>query len=162
MVRLEHVNLVVSDIDATLNFIQTAFPDWKVRGKGENEWYGKQRHWLHVGTDDYYLTLNDGGGGNNRDLKGHAPGLAHIGFCVEDVDDISARLQNKGYEIATIGADHPYRKTIYFIDPAGFEFEFIQYLSLVLEERNMYGGETSGVKRVSSAKRKMTSPQSVN
>lgn len=151
MRRLEHVNLVVSDIDATRDFIQTAFPDWKVRGKGENEWYGKKRNWMHVGTDDYYITLNEGGVGNNRDLKGHVPGLAHIGFCVDDVDDISSRLQNKGYVCATIGADHPYRKTIYFIDPAGFEFEFIQYLSQVPEKRNMYGGETSGVKRVSSA-----------
>ena len=161
MIRLEHVNLVVNEMDATLDFIQTAFPDWKVRGKGENEWYGKQRHWLHVGTDDYYLTLNEGGKGHNRDLKGHAPGLAHIGFCVDDVDGISARLQSNGYEIATIGADHPYRRTIYFIDPAGFEFEFIQYLSQAPEERNMYGGETSGVRRASSAKQKMASPQSV-
>ncbi|VAW50383.1 Glyoxalase family protein [hydrothermal vent metagenome] len=158
MIRLEHVNLVVNDMGATLDFIQTAFPDWKVRGNGESEWYGKQRHWLHVGTDDYYLTLNEGGEGNNRDLKGHAPGLAHIGFCVDDVDGISTRLQSKGYEIETIGADHPHRKTIYFIDPAGFEFEFIQYLSQMPQQRNMYGGETSGIKRVSSVKQKIALP----
>ena len=43
------------------------------------------------------------------------------------------------------------RKTIYFIDPAGFEFEFIQYLSENPEEKNMYGGETSAISRVSTA-----------
>jgi catechol-2,3-dioxygenase len=150
MIRLEHVNLVVNDITSTLDFLQTAFPDWKVRGQGESDWYGKMRSWLHVGTDDYYITLNAGNGEQNRDLKGHAPGLAHIGFCVDDLGSISTRLQNNGYEIATIGADHPYRKTIYFIEPAGFEFEFIQYLSEAPEERNMYGGETSEIKRVSS------------
>jgi catechol-2,3-dioxygenase len=150
MIRLEHVNLVVKDIHATLDFIQTAFPDWKIRGQGENEWYGKKRNWLHVGTDDYYLTLNDGAQGQNRDLKSHDPGLAHIGFCVENVENISSRLQAKGYEVTTIGGDHPYRKTLYFIDPAGFEFEFIQYFSKKPEEKNMYGGETSQMTRVST------------
>ena len=151
MIRLEHVNLVVKDMDATLDFIQTAFPDWKVRGKGESEWYSKKRQWLHVGTDEYYITLNEGSDNNNRDLKGHSSGLAHIGFAVDDVEGISSRLQAKGYEIDTIGADHPHRKTIYFIDPAGFEFEFIQYLSQKSEEKNMYGGETTGITRVSTA-----------
>jgi hypothetical protein len=28
--RLEHANLVVSDIDLTLQFLQTAFPDWRI------------------------------------------------------------------------------------------------------------------------------------
>ena len=147
MIRLEHVNLVVKDLNATLEFIQTAFPDWDVRGRGESEWYGKKRQWLHVGTNDTYITLNEGSDGSNRDLTGHSPGLAHIGFSVDDVDDISHRLQAEGYEIATIGADHPYRKTIYFIDPAGFEFEFIQYLSEKPEEKNMYGGESGELKR---------------
>lgn len=151
MIRLEHVNLVVNDIHTTLVFLQTAFPDWRIRGKGESDWYGTMRPWLHLGTDDYYITLNQGNGEPNRNLKGHAPGLAHIGFCVDDLDSISTRLQNKGYEIATIGADHPYRKTLYFIEPAGFEFEFIQYLTEAPEERNLYGGETSEVKRLSTA-----------
>lgn len=151
MIRLEHVNLVVHDIQATLDFVQTAFPDWQVRGQGESEWYNKKRQWLHVGTDDYYITLNEGLDQPNRDLKSHNPGLAHIGFCVDDMEAISQRLQDKGYEVATFGADHPFRKTIYFIDPAGFEFEFIQYLSDKPSERNMYGGETTGITRVSTA-----------
>ncbi len=151
MIRLEHVNLVVKDLDRTLDFIQTAFPDWGIRGRGESEWYGKMRQWLHVGTEDTYITLNEGNDESNRDLKGHSPGLAHIGFAVDNMEDISARLQAGGYEIATIGADHPHRKTIYFIDPSGFEFEFIQYLSEKPEEKNMYGGETSAITRISTA-----------
>jgi catechol 2,3-dioxygenase-like lactoylglutathione lyase family enzyme len=151
MIRLEHVNLVVNNINKTLDFIQIAFPDWKVRGKGTNEWYGKNREWLHVGTDDYYITLNQGTDHDHRDLKSHKPGLAHIGFEVDDMDAVSSRLQNKGYEIATIGAEHPHRSTIYFIDPSGFEFEFIQYKSEKPEEKNMYGGEVSKITRVSTA-----------
>ncbi|OUR80779.1 glyoxalase [Alphaproteobacteria bacterium 46_93_T64] len=151
MIRLEHINLVVKDIEETLNFIQTAFPDWKVRGTGESEWHGNKRHWLHVGTDDHYISLNEGNNEENRDLSGNSPGLAHIGFCVDNALEISDRLQQNGYEITTIGADHPFRRTVYFIDPSGFEFEFIQYLSNKPSEKNMYGGETSSVKRLHSS-----------
>lgn len=151
MFYLEHVNLVVTDITATLDFIQTAFPDWKVRGKGEGDWYGQKRQWLHVGTDQQYITLNSGDDAANRDLKSNTPGLAHLGFAVDDVDGIAERLQAKGHVIGTIGADHPYRKTIYFTDPAGFEFEFIQYFSTEAAQRNMYGGETSNIVRVGTA-----------
>ena len=151
MIRLEHVNLVVKDIGASCDFILTAFPDWKIRGEGKSEWYGTFRHWCHIGTEENYITLNDGGTSENRDLKSHDIGLAHIGFEVTELEEIAQRLKSKGYEIATIGADHPHRKTLYFIDPAGFEFEFIQYLSNQDEERNLYGGETSGITRIASA-----------
>lgn len=138
MNRLEHANLVVKDIEATLDFIQTALPDWRVRGQGENSWNGKVRRWLHVGDDNYYITLNDGAEGEIRDLSGHAPGLAHLGFAVDDADGIVARLEAKGFPIRVKDTEHPFRKTYYFIDPAGFEFEFMQYLSDRDEERNEY------------------------
>ena len=136
--RLEHVNLVVKDIAATLDFIQTAFPEWRVRGRGENVWHGKPRQWLHIGDDNYYLTLNDGAEGENRLLSGHAPGLAHIGFVVDDVDGVVARLQAKGFAIDIAGEAHPFRSTVYFVDPAGFQFEFIQYHSEQPDEKNRY------------------------
>lgn len=148
MIRLEHANLVVKDINASLDFIQTAFPEWQVRGRGSNTWNGKPRRWLHVGTDDYYLTLNDGAEGDNRDLEGYTPGLAHLGFEVDDMDGIVERLQAKGFEIAVSGAEHPFRKTVYFIDPAGFEFEFMQYLSEKPRQKNHY--EDSGSTTVDS------------
>ena len=151
MPRLEHVNLVVPQIDPTLEFLECALPDWKVRGEGKSDWYGRERRWLHFGTDDFYITLNEPAEGVNRDLRGHTPGLAHIGIEVEDSDAVAKRLKDKGYPVSTIGADHPFRKTIYFFDPAGFEFEFIEYLSQRPEEKNQYGGETSSIQRIASA-----------
>ncbi len=151
MVKLEHINLVVKDINASSDFIQTAFPDWSIRGQGQNEWYGNTRNWVHIGTQEYYITLNDNGQSSNRNLKSNNLGLAHIGFQVDDLDGIAKRLQDKGYEIATIGAEHPYRKTLYFIDPAGFEFEFIEYFSDKPDLKNQYGGETTGITRIASA-----------
>jgi hypothetical protein len=47
-------------------------------------------------------------------------------------------LEAKGYPIRVKDTEHPFRKTYYFIDPAGFEFDFMQYLSDRDEERNEY------------------------
>ena len=59
MVRLEHANLVVTDIEPTLSFLKTAFPHWRVRGGGDGTWSGKPRKWLHFGDDEFYIALSD-------------------------------------------------------------------------------------------------------
>lgn len=147
MNRLEHANLVVKDIQASLDFLLAAFPLWRVRGEGQGRWADRARNWLHVGDDDYYLTLNDGAEGEIRDLGGIAPGLAHLGFVVDDMDNLIQRLTSKGYEIDIVGRNHPHRKTVYFIDPNGFQFEFIQYLSSDAVLKNQYGGESGELVR---------------
>ena len=137
MLHLEHVNLVVSDISATLVFYQAAFPHWRVRDSGASEWAGKPRQWLHFGDDYQYLTFNDNGVGDNRDLTGHQTGLAHFAFVVSDLDALMSRLETAGFAPAKDGADEPYRRNTYYIDPAGFEVEFVQYLSDIPEQRNL-------------------------
>ncbi|MEH6547397.1 MAG: VOC family protein [Sneathiella sp.] len=139
MIKFEHANLVVSDLDRNLVFLQAAFPDWEVRGKGSNDWYGKPRNWLHFGTADNYITLNDHGEGVNRDLKGHSTGLAHLGFAVDDLESLISRLDKSGFQPHLQGEDNQFRRNAYFLDPAGFEFEFVQYFSDIATERNLYG-----------------------
>lgn len=138
MPKLEHANLVLTEIEPTLKFLQTAFPEWRVRGQGKSEWYGKPRRWLHFGDDDTYVTLNDHGEGAQRDLAGYQPGLAHLGFVVASLDDVVGRLARAGYRPHHFGEDHPHRKNTYFIDGEGLEFEFVEYLSDAPEERNSY------------------------
>lgn len=136
MLQLEHLNLVVNDIPAMLKFYQAAFPHWHVRDTGENEWSGKARKWLHFGDDYQYLALGDNGTGDNRDLAGHQTGLAHFAFVCDNIDTIIQRLADAGFTKAKDGAEEPYRKNIYFIDPGGFEVEFVQYLSDHPHQRN--------------------------
>ena len=138
MARIEHLNLVVTDIDPTLTFLRAAFPHWRVRGEGRDEWHGHPRRWLHLGDDDNYVTLNDFGRGSQRDLKSAAPGLAHIGVEVSSVDAVIARLEAAGYEITNPGVKHPHRRNVYFIDGEGLEFEFVEYKSDLPEEKNSY------------------------
>lgn len=137
MIQIEHINLVVDDIPSTLAFYQAAFPHWFVRDEGQGEWYGKARNWLHFGDDYQYIALSDHGEGNNRDLSGHQVGLAHFAFVTHHLDALIARLQQAGYPVAKPGADEPHRKNVYFVDPAGFEVEFVEYLSDNPKERNL-------------------------
>ncbi|WP_440874372.1 VOC family protein [Thalassotalea sp. PLHSN55] len=138
MIHLEHINLVVSDINKSLAFYQAAFPHWQVRGGGEGQWYGKPRNWLHFGDDYNYIAFNDDGVGENRDLTGHQVGLAHFAFVTDNIDAVIERLAHAGFEIAKDGAEDEYRKNIYFIDPAGYEVEFVQYLTDMPNKRNRY------------------------
>ena len=137
MLHLEHINLVVNDIPATLKFYQAAFPHWRVREQGEGAWNGKPRTWLHFGDDYQYLTFNDNGEGQPRDLLGHQPGLAHFAFATNNIDAIIERLAAAGFPVDKDGAEEPHRRNVYFIDPNGIEVEFVQYLSDLPTQRNL-------------------------
>ena len=137
MLYIEHINLVVKDVPAMLEFYGAAFPHWRVRDEGDADWYGKPRKWLHFGDDFQYLAFSDNGEGENRILEGHQPGLAHFAFVTGNIDALIKRMETAGFNVDSPGADEPYRKNCYFIDPAGFEVEFVEYLSDVPEERNL-------------------------
>ncbi|MCH4294824.1 VOC family protein [Shewanella sp. 3B26] len=138
MVHLEHINLVVHDLEKSLSFYKAAFPHWQVRGGGKGSWYGKPRQWLHFGDDYQYIALNNDGEGEARDLTGHQPGLAHFAFVVASLDALIARLEEAGFAIAKDGAPDTGRRNVYFIDPDGMEVEFVEYLSDEPAIRNQY------------------------
>lgn len=132
---LEHVNLVVTDLNKSLTFYQAAFPHWQIRSKGSGEWYGKLRQWLHFGDDFNYIALSDHGEGEIRKLSGHQTGLAHFAYVVKNLDALIMRMCDAGFFVDK-GSEHPFRKNAYFIDPDGFEVEFVEYLSDLPSERN--------------------------
>jgi catechol 2,3-dioxygenase-like lactoylglutathione lyase family enzyme len=136
MIRLEHINLVVSDIPQALKFYQAAFPHWQIRAEGSGDWLGKPRNWLHFGDDYNFITLNDNGVGENRDLNGHQTGLAHFAFVVSNLAALIDRLQAAGFKPSKQGTNHPFRKNVYFLDNNGFELEFVEYLSDIPSQRN--------------------------
>jgi len=133
---LEHLNLVVRDIPETLSFYRAAFPHWRIRKEGRADWYGVERNWVHFGDDYQYLTFNDDGMGENRDLSGHQVGLAHFAYVTEDLQAVCDRLAAAGFAIAKPGAENRFRRNVYFIDPNGYEVEFVEYLSDIPGERN--------------------------
>ena len=136
--QLEHANLTVRDMRETLDFLTTALPDFKVRGRGE----GSDVQWLHVGTDDTYITLNQASDAQADDWSrsGRRPGFNHLGFVVDDADAVQQRLEEAGYQVSSAGETHPFRKRVYFRNREGVEWEFIQYFSADPAQRNEYGG----------------------
>lgn len=140
MIHLEHLNLIVRDMDETLAFYQAAFPHWKIRGQGTGEWFGTFRHWLHFGDDYQYLTFNDNGLGQNRNLASNDMGLSHFAFVTNNLEALTIRLEQAGFKVDKSGAEAKFRKNCYYLDPNGYEVEFVEYLSDVPAERNLYEG----------------------
>lgn len=102
------------------------------------EWYGVPRQWLHFGDEYQYLAFNNKGTGENRDLTTNTLGLSHFAFEVQNLEAIIKRLQVAGYDVAKNGAFSKHRKNVYFLDPNGYEVEFVEYLNDEPELRNLY------------------------
>src|SRR5262245_51622247 len=106
-IRLEHANLSVRDVDATIRFLTTACPELRVRGRGE----GCAGHaWAHLGTDESYLSLLAASGEAAEPFVPYEgrPGLNHLGFEVPDVAAVRARLRAAGYRETTVPNAHPH------------------------------------------------------
>ena len=136
-VRLEHANLIVRDIDATILFLRTAFPEYRIRFDGTNPRGGR---WVHIGTDDCYIALTQATAEPEQRWTPYVglPGVNHLAFEVDDIVSLRERLKSAGYQDSTVPNNHPYRKRVYFHDRDGNDWEFVQYLSGDPAKRNDY------------------------
>jgi catechol 2,3-dioxygenase-like lactoylglutathione lyase family enzyme len=135
MHRLEHANLSVRDTAGIKRFLQAAFPAFRVRGEGTDA-YG--RPWCHFGDDDVYVALTTLPDAPQRVPYSNVPGLNHLGFEVDDLDALRQRLEAAGFRHNLQVDDHPARRRIYFHDPDGNDWEFVQYSSDDPAQRNDY------------------------
>lgn len=135
---LEHVNMTVTDIDREVRFFITAFPEFTIRGEGISGEGDSRRRWVHIGTEDSYIAIEQALRPPVDHETYRQPGINHLGFEVKDIEETAGRLRDAGYEEGMSAMNHPHRKRIYFYDPDGNEFEFIEYLSSVISERNDY------------------------
>lgn len=135
-VRLEHANITVRDVDAVAEFLKTAFPDFAIRREGQSN----GRRWMHIGTDDTYLALSQATTAPAEDWVPYAgkPGVNHLGYEVDDVESLRARMIAAGYRDSTVPNAHRYRTRAYFHDPEGNDWEFVQYFSDEPSKRNDY------------------------
>ena len=135
--QLEHANLTVNNIDTMVEFLTTAFDDFAVRHDAVAE---DGRRWVHVGNANTYIALNAVRDG--REIK-FAPysgqrGCNHLGYVVDDAQAVAKRLRTAGYHDSTYPNAHPHRTRVYFNDPDGNDWEFVQYHSNRSAERNDY------------------------
>lgn len=133
-IYLEHANITVNDLQETIKFFQTAFPHFKVRGGGN-----EMREWVHLGDDDTYIALNQAKQSDLKTDKNYDKmGINHLGFVVQDVEEIANNLLNNGYKRDYPKQVEQFRIRDYFADADGNQYEFVQYLSDIIQEKNSY------------------------
>jgi catechol 2,3-dioxygenase-like lactoylglutathione lyase family enzyme len=135
--RLEHANVCVRDLDAMIRFLETAFPEFQVRGEGTSN---DGTRWVHVGTDETYIALGQSRVEPQKCWTPYqgVPGVNHLAYQVDDVEALRKRMTAAGYRDSTVPNAHPFRKRVYFFDPEGNDWEFVQYLSEEPAKRNDY------------------------
>ena len=135
--QLEHANLCVSEIDGMIKFLQTALPDFVIR-YDETDTDGDR--WVHIGNDKTYIALNNSTQNDSSDWAPYSgnPGVNHLGYIVDSVEQVRSRLRAAGYAESTVENNHPFRKRLYFYDSEGRDWEFVEYLSDNIEEMNDY------------------------
>lgn len=131
---LEHNNITVNNLDEAVKFIQTAMPEFEIRGEGADN----QRRWAHIGTNQSYVALTETTKEVTASENYLTHGFNHMGFVVNDVRAVGQRLREAGYKSSYPFTEHKHRLRDYYLDADGNEYEFIQYLSDKTEERNSY------------------------
>jgi len=133
-IYLEHANITVSDLHEGIRFFQTAFPHFKIRGGGKDS-----REWVHLGDDTTYIAINQALAKDDKTNNSYDRiGINHLGFVVQDVETIAHNLLSNGYQRDYPKQVEQYRIRDYFADADGNQYEFVQYLSEVIAEKNSY------------------------
>lgn len=142
---IDHVNVVVSDLDEAKTFFTQLGFSVGNEGNLEGEWIS-----AIVGMKDVkarYVTLSLGGAGTNLELiqyytpasekdqkmnKSNQLGFRHIAFQVEDLEKTVQDLKEKGVTFLSPIQTYPKtgKRLVYFYGPDGILLELTQYPNL--------------------------------
>jgi catechol 2,3-dioxygenase-like lactoylglutathione lyase family enzyme len=120
--RLEHVNLTVTDVDRSIDFYRDLF-GLRLRWKGMLD---DTRHGAHVGDDHFYIALFQATGAGTAPYDYGAVGVNHFGLVIDDLDKFVAELEARGLQHWVVDEYGPGRRA-YFFDPDGHELEVVEY-----------------------------------
>jgi catechol 2,3-dioxygenase-like lactoylglutathione lyase family enzyme len=124
MARLEHVNVTVTDPDATAAVLCDLF-DWRLRWAGAAKNGGRS---VHVGENDTYLALYSPGQPLQAAVNSYLSlgGMNHIGVVVDNLDATERRVIAAGFTPHS-HADYEPGRRFYFHDGNGVEIEVVSY-----------------------------------
>ena len=125
MALLEHVNITVSDAQATADWMKDVF-GWHIRWQGDA--MNEQGYTIHVGTDDSYVALYCPKMQTPKtdDNYTRVAALNHVAVTVSDLDAAEAKVNAAGFTAHT-HADYEPGKRFYFHDQDGVEYEVVCY-----------------------------------
>jgi catechol 2,3-dioxygenase-like lactoylglutathione lyase family enzyme len=122
---LEHANLTVNDLDASIAFYCEIF-DWKIRWEGHGTSNEGLVRAAHVGNDRFYLALFEAEQPGPVVGDYAVPGVNHVGFVVDDLEATRSRIRALGVK-AHLEFDYEPGHRFYVFDPSGIEIELIEY-----------------------------------
>lgn len=124
MARLEHVNVTVTDPDATAQMLCDLF-DWKVRWAGPGMETGRT---VHVGDASSYVALFSHGRPDEgrQDSYRTIGALNHIAIVVDDIVKTEGRVKAAGFVPGEV-YDYEPGKRFYFVETNGIEIEVVSY-----------------------------------
>lgn len=119
--RIEHINKVCQNLEITLQFYQTLFPDWFIRAQEAAD----NLSWIHFGNHQFYLSLYEQRN-RSQSIPLNTGNIDHIGIVIEDGEKMMALLDAHGIEYFVEDAiETKYR--IYITDPDNTGLELVEY-----------------------------------
>jgi len=110
--RMEHVGVVVEDLAAATEFFTELGLQLQGTGMAEGRWVDRVVGLDNVRVEIAMLQTPDGhgrlelarflsppAGNGERRAPANTPGLRHLAFAVEDIEDVVARLRAMGAEL---------------------------------------------------------------
>lgn len=123
--RIEHLNITVSNLERSYDFYHKLFgfyKRWEGVAIGE---VGEVRAW-HLGNDKTYLALFEAEKPGDAISDYGTPGVNHFCFEVDDLSQYRKTLDEMNINIH-LEANYEPGERIYFVDPDGIEIELVQY-----------------------------------
>jgi len=140
--RLDHVSVVVDDLAAAVAFFTALGMTKDGEARIEGPWVDRINAIENIQVDIVMMRTPDGHGrlelirfrspssdGGNGHAPANTPGLRHLAFIVDDIDDTIARLQARGGEL--VGHVEQYEEMFrlcYLRGPAGIIVELAERL----------------------------------
>ena len=137
---MDHVGIVVDDLAAATEFFVELGLEMQGQGSVDGRWVDRIVGLEGVRADFAMMQTPDGNGrlelvkfhspsspGGDRHAPANAPGIRHVTFAVEDIDDVVARLQARGAELVgeVVQYEDLYR-LCYVRGPAGMIVELAE------------------------------------
>jgi catechol 2,3-dioxygenase-like lactoylglutathione lyase family enzyme len=138
--RMDHVGVVVDDLEAAVAFFVELGLERLGGGSVEGEWVDRIVGLEGVHTEFAFVQTPDGHGrlelirfhtppgqGDEREAPANTLGIRHLTFAVDDIDDSLARLQARGAELVgeVVRYEDIYR-LCYVRGPAGIIVELTE------------------------------------
>ncbi len=119
--RIEHINKACQNLEITLQFYQTLFPNWFIRAQEKSN----DLRWIHFGNHQFYISLYERPNAAQL-IPLNTGNIDHVGFVIEDGRKMMALLEANGIEYFVEDApETKYR--IYVKDPDSTFLELVEY-----------------------------------